>query len=251
MVATARLRPRAFWLWVGRTSVRVWGVGLRARLSPATPRPPAPRPTHGPWCWARRTLELRRRARAMQSNCLSPTEKFSPFSSTSACSLCGNFRICRSGRQGRSRGPAGGRTNPSGGPCASCPSSVSLRSSPPTHTRRTLQPVPVLEAWPCPSEPAAARPRALPPPPPLLCPQPTLSLPPGVPSHETRPPCPSVSVVPGGRRLRERRPSPEPLRSPSCSGRSSPGRPRSPHPCAGQRGPGSTCPGRRPCSATT
>lgn len=41
------------------------------------------------------------------------------------------------------------------------------------------------------------------------------------------------------------------LRSPSCSGRSSPERPRSARPCAGQRGPGSTCPGRRLCSVTT
>lgn len=46
VVATARLWPRDFWLWVGRTSVRVWGVGLRARLSPATPRPPPPPPRH-------------------------------------------------------------------------------------------------------------------------------------------------------------------------------------------------------------
>lgn len=40
------------------------------------------------------TLELRRRARAMQSSCRSPTEKFEPFSVTSACKPCGNFEIC-------------------------------------------------------------------------------------------------------------------------------------------------------------
>lgn len=33
----------------------------------------------------------------MHSSCLSPTEKFSPFSSTSACSLWGNFKICNIG----------------------------------------------------------------------------------------------------------------------------------------------------------
>lgn len=30
----------------------------------------------------------------MQSSCRSPTEKFEPFSVTSACKPCGNFEIC-------------------------------------------------------------------------------------------------------------------------------------------------------------
>lgn len=43
------------------------------------------------------TLEWQRRARAMHSSCLSPTEKFSPFSTTRACSLSGNLEICNAG----------------------------------------------------------------------------------------------------------------------------------------------------------
>ena len=43
------------------------------------------------------TLELRRRARAMQSSCRSPTEKFEPFSITSACRPWGNFETCNVG----------------------------------------------------------------------------------------------------------------------------------------------------------
>lgn len=40
-----------------------------------------------------RTLELRSRALAIQISCLSPTEKFSPFSNTCACSFPSRLRI--------------------------------------------------------------------------------------------------------------------------------------------------------------
>lgn len=40
------------------------------------------------------TLQRRSRARAMHSNCLSPTEKFSPFSITSESSFIGSWATC-------------------------------------------------------------------------------------------------------------------------------------------------------------
>lgn len=45
------------------------------------------------------TLELRSTARAMQSSCLSPTEKFPALSTTSVCSFLGSFEICDMGRR--------------------------------------------------------------------------------------------------------------------------------------------------------
>lgn len=64
---------------------RAWG-----RDSGVFPKPSIPQTLHVPPAL---TLELRRRARAMQSSCRSPTEKFEPFSTTSACRPCGNFEI--------------------------------------------------------------------------------------------------------------------------------------------------------------
>lgn len=48
-------------------------------------------PIHFPCCFL--TFELRRSARAIQSSWRSPTEKFSPFSVTSACNFSGSFII--------------------------------------------------------------------------------------------------------------------------------------------------------------
>lgn len=48
-------------------------------------------PIHFPSCFL--TFELRRSARAIQSSWRSPTEKFSPFSVTSACNFSGSFII--------------------------------------------------------------------------------------------------------------------------------------------------------------
>lgn len=193
----------------------------------------------------------------MQSSCLSPTEKFSPFSSTSACSLCGNFRICRVGRTRevtRACGRGGGIGRPLRRPLCLAPLVSAPLSSPPTPAgSRSAS---ALSWRPGPAPGAAARSQA------FACPpsptsavssahtEPAPWCPGVIPSHETGPPC-GASVVPGGRRLRESGQARPRLRSPSCSGRSSPGRPRSARPCAGQRGPGSTCPGRRPCSVTT
>lgn len=53
-------------------------------------------PIHFPCCFL--TFESRRSARAIQSSWRSPTEKFSPFSVTSACNFSGSFIIYKTQR---------------------------------------------------------------------------------------------------------------------------------------------------------
>lgn len=57
---------------------------------------------HQPFLIALPTLQRRSRALAMHSNCLSPTEKFSPFSITSESSFIGSWATCVGKRQQKS-----------------------------------------------------------------------------------------------------------------------------------------------------